>query len=128
MKVHKIILPSFANGGGDIERPRNRALQAITRAFGGMTSWPAIGHWQNPDTGAVQSEAVTVHAIAFEPSDASLHLLREIAANFGRDAGQHSVYIEHADGTAEMVQPAEAPHVTGHYPPDVLNPAPAIAA
>lgn len=96
MKEARIIFPK-----GNIEATL-RAQQALSKEFGGFTSYSGLGQWVAA-SGQPLSEFITINDIAYEPSDEADAKLYDIAWQFREDAKQQEVYLRYGNGHVQMV-------------------------
>lgn len=100
----KLILPMNDNNGRDLLRLHEKLAHELTMRFGGATaSIGDAGFWADP-LGQLKSEPVVVYLIAADTDEKTKIQFSEIALRYGRDAGQHSVYLCHGDGNVQMVE------------------------
>lgn len=76
---------------------------AISKAFGGFTTYSGVGQWNDPKTGQPFSETIIITDVAYEPSDENDAKLYDIAWQFCENAKQSEVYLRYGNGHVQMV-------------------------
>jgi len=109
MRIAKIILPVTDNAGADLAAVHSVLSVNLLESFGGYTAAPVFGAWRDEESGKVYTDESTEYRIAADWNPAQRVELEDIAARYGRAAGQLSVYVEHASGAVVFVEPGEAP-------------------
>lgn len=97
----KIILPCYDNDHKPVRDAHEWLAARLTARFGGCTTSPGIGYWD--DGTKAQREMVTVYYVALsrELSAARL-LLYQAAIDAARMARQKAVYIQYPNGVVEI--------------------------
>jgi hypothetical protein len=85
-----------------------RFLNWIVDKFGGYTATRGSGAYRHKD-GRLQTEPVMIVDIAVSDDPGQLHLLRDIARTFCREADQECVYLRNQFGDVEFVTPEPQP-------------------
>src|SRR5258708_18003721 len=78
------------------------AVNALVKAFGGVTSFEGRGIWTAP-SGQPILEKVLLADIAYEGSEENDAKLYDIAWKFREDAKQVEVYVRYGNGHVQMV-------------------------
>lgn len=81
-----------------------RVETLLLDAFGGFTAVDGRGAWRSP-AGVDHIEPVRVYTVAVEDRHVDRIMLRAIAERVLYDGHQESVYLRHADGAVEFVEP-----------------------
>lgn len=118
----KIILPMVTNQGMPLEKVHTDLGKELTDRFGGATvSFGDLGLWAGP-LGATAAEPVGVFLVAVDDTAEVKAEIAEIAERYGRRAGQHTMYVRHADGEVQFLALEAANDNIIEFPQDNAKP------
>jgi hypothetical protein len=103
MREHAIILPDRDNLGNPQPAVHNALRQALISEFGGLSAFPAGGHWLDKMK-RLHWEPVREYRVAFDPTPANKRKFMLIARKAWQALRQMAGYIKHGDGTVEIIE------------------------
>lgn len=102
----RLHMPLYDNSGNSVEPAVESASLDLLEAFGGVTFTKGWGMWRD-DTGRVYRDNLLIADVATTWDNEARAKLRTIAAHYGAEAGQKSVYVSFPE-SVEFVPPAVA--------------------
>jgi hypothetical protein len=111
MREARIILPRTDNAGHSVYHVHMLLRTRLARTFGGYTATEVSGGWIDGN-GKLYHDDSYAYDVAIpdgKPADIgySVSMLRDIAIEAGKLAGQKSVYVRYPEGTVQIIDVPE---------------------